>query len=54
MAIVLVVVHSFEDFKVGEIVSDEMNIVDIVGGEHANRVVRVLFSSPPDDQSEDI
>ena len=53
MAVTMVVVHSFERYNVGDIVSDKTEIANIVGGEHANRAVRVLMPTTIYDQTED-
>ena len=53
MAAFLVVVHPFEDHKIGDAISEEPDIVAIVQGAHGNRVVRVVFPASNDDQIED-
>lgn len=42
----LVVTRSFADLKRGDIVADAASIADILKGEHAHDVVRVINAPP--------
>ncbi len=49
----LVIVHPFENHKVGDLIVDEEDVVSICRSEHANRAVRVTVPIVFDGHTED-